>query len=193
PAGEAPAPEEAAPAPAAKGGKKAKPAKAVKGGKKNHRYSARVGRSVVAADGDGRSGQLAGGLVAQLAAFEDNTGPDSHDWIGGPKGLLVGFLLLIPAAGGAAVGLVLMFGVGETISHFTVHIAGAWMLLVVAAVTAYWRRQRLAAHFEYAHRLVNSESGDQRQRGLTELIVNARRGRAEHRRIARVLTGYLRQ
>ena len=147
----------------------------------------------MAADGDGRSGQLAGGLVAQLAAFEDNTGPDSHDWIGGPKGLLVGFLLLIPAAAGLALGLVLMFGVGETISHFTVHIAGAWMLLVVAAVTAYWRRQRLAAHFEYAHRLVNSESGDQRQRGLTELIVNARRGRAEHGRIARVLTGYLRQ
>ena len=143
-------------------------------------------------DGGGRSGRLTDGIVAQLTQFEDNTGSDSQDWIGGPKGLLVGFLLLIPTAAALAFGLVLMFGLGEA-SHFTGHLAGPLMLLVVAAVTGYWRRERMAAHFEYARRLVSSESGDQRQHGLTELMVNARRGRAEHRRIAGVLTAYLRR
>ena len=64
---------------------------------------------------------------------------------------------------------------------------------MLAAVVAYWRRQRLAAHFEAAQRLVDSADADERQRGFTELIVNARRGRAEHRRIAAALTAFLRR
>ena len=144
----------------------------------------------MAEDGGGR---LTDGFVARLTQFEDNTGADSqYDWIGGPKGLLVGFLLLIPAAGAAILGMVLIFGVASPLNDLTSHVAGPLMLIVVATVTAYWRRQRLAAHFEHARRLVDSESGDKRQGGLIELIVNARRGRAEHRRIARVLTAYLR-
>ena len=72
-------------------------------------------------------------------------------------------------------------------------IAFVGLLVVLAGVTAYWRRQRLAAHFEAADRLVASDDAGKRQRGLTELIMNARRGRAEHRRIAGALAAYLRR
>src|SRR5262245_64156370 len=68
---------------------------------------------------------------------------------------------------------------------------GAW-IAVLAGVGAYWKRQRLAAHFEGARRCLGSADPEQRQGGLVDLMVNARRGRAEHKRIARTLTAFLR-
>ena len=136
-------------------------------------------------------------IVGRLNRFEDGADGGGPAWLGGPKGLLVGILLLVPAALALVFAVVAMFGAGFVFGDVAGHVVGKplaiFMLLVVVAATAYWRRQRLAAHFESAERLVNSESGDARQRGLTELIVNARRGRAEHGRIARLLTAYLRQ
>lgn len=141
-------------------------------------------------------------IVGRLNRFEDGADGGGPAWLGGPKGLLVGILLLVPAALALILALVAMFGVGATMrespGEFLVgDLVGKplafFMLLVVAAATAYWRRQRLAAHFEFAQRLVVSANSDERQRGLTELIVNARRGRAEHRRIAGALTAYLRR
>src|SRR5262249_6091224 len=66
-------------------------------------------------------------------------------------------------------------------------------LVVLAGFGAYWRRQRLAAHVESAQQMLASTDGGERQRGFTEMIVNARRGGAEHPRIAGALTAYLRR
>jgi hypothetical protein len=68
----------------------------------------------------------------------------------------------------------------------------AWICLAAFAM-AYWRRQRLAAHFEAAHRRLASANPDEREGALVDLMINARRGRAEHGRIARDLAGYLRR
>jgi hypothetical protein len=131
-------------------------------------------------------------LIRRIARFEDGLDGKHLEWLGGPKGLLVGFLLLIPATGLCVLALIAMFGAEETFGGIASKVIGLFMLLVVAATTAYWRRQRLAAHFEFAHRLMNHADGGERQRGMTEMIVNARRGRAEHRRIAGALSAYLR-
>jgi len=135
-------------------------------------------------------------VVGRINRFEDGDG-DGPVWLGGPKGLLIGILLLIPTAIALVLAVVGLFGAGAIFGETAGHIVGkplaVFMLVVLAAATSYWRRQRLAAHFEAAHRMVDSTAPDERARGLAELIVNARRGRAEHRRIAGVLTAYLRR
>jgi hypothetical protein len=133
---------------------------------------------------------IADDLIQRVTRFEESHDGDVPKWLGGPTGLLVGILLLIPTAGLAALAAVLAFatesgGIGK--------LAFLGLLVVVAGVTGYWRRQRLAAHFEAASRLVASDDAGRRQRGLTEMMINARRGRAEHRRIADALSAYLRR
>ena len=129
-------------------------------------------------------------LIQRIALFEEGTDGETLKWLGGPTGLVVGLLLLIPTAGMAVLAVVLAFA---TESSGLGKIAFAGLLVVLAGVTGYWRRQRLAAHFEKANRLVASDDAGKRQRGLTELIMNARRGRAEHPRIAGALAAYLRR
>jgi len=129
-------------------------------------------------------------LIHSIGRFEDGADGSSLPWLGGPRGLAVGFLLILGAAALAALSLVVMFVADE---HIVSKLLCGLMLLVVAAVTSYWRRQRLAAHFEAAKRMLDSANPDDRQRALTEMIVNARRGRAEHHRIADALTAYLRR
>jgi len=135
-------------------------------------------------------------VVGRINRFEDGDG-GGPVWLGGPKGLLIGMLLLIPAAIALVVAVIGFFGAdamfGTLAGHIVAKPIALFMLLVVGATAAYWRRQRLAAHFEAAQRLVDSAGPDERALGLAELIVNARRGRAEHRRIAGVLTAYLRR
>jgi hypothetical protein len=147
--------------------------------------------------GDEKKPGIGDQLLQRIARFEEATDGETLRWIGGPAGLIVGVLLLIPTAGVAVLAVMLTFS-GESDGEVAPSVglgklAFVGLLLVLAGVTAYWRRQRLAAHFEAANRLVASEDAGQRQRGLTELIMNARRGRAEHRRIAGALTAYLRR
>jgi hypothetical protein len=129
-------------------------------------------------------------FIQRIARFEEGADGAILDWIGGRKGLLVGFALLIGTGALLALSAVLMIAIEES---FASKLLFGFMLLVLAGVGGYWRRQRIAAHFEAARRLVESANPDERQRGLTEMIVNARRGRAEHRRIAGALTAYLRR
>jgi len=129
-------------------------------------------------------------VVRGITRFEEGTDGETLKWLGGPTGLLVGLLLLIPTAGLAVLAVVIAFG---TESNFLGKLAFGGFMLVLMSVVAYWRRQRLAAHFESAHRLIASADAGERQRGFTEMIMNARRGRAEHRRIADALAAYLRQ
>lgn len=129
-------------------------------------------------------------FVQGIARFEEGTDGETLEWLGGPKGLLVGLLLLIPTAGTAVLAVAIAFGTGSSILG---KLAFLGFMLVLMGVVAYWRRQRLAAHFEGAHRLLTSADAGERQRGFTEMMINARRGRAEHRRIADALAAYLRQ
>jgi len=142
-------------------------------------------------------GELKDAIVGRISRFEDGAEDGGPVWLGGRKGLVIGILLLVPTAIALVVAVIALFGAGAILGDLAGHVLGKpiglFMLVVVAATTAYWRRQRLAAHFERAQRLLDSANGDERQRGFTELIVNARRGRAEHRRIAGVLTAYLRR
>ena len=148
--------------------------------------------------GDERKPGIGDQLVQRIARFEEGTDGETLTWIGGPVGLAVGVLLLIPVAGMAALFVALAFGGASEEAEAAGSAPGgklafAGLVVVFAGVTAYWRRQRLAAHFEAASRLVASDDAGKRQRGLTELIMNARRGRAEHRRIAGALAAYLRR
>jgi len=149
--------------------------------------------------GDERKPGIGDQLIQRIARFEEGTDGETLNWIGGPVGLVVGVLLLLPLAGMAALFVALAFGTAsesEADSAGSVpggKLAFAGLVVVLAGVTAYWRRQRLAAHFEAASRLVASDDAGKRQRGFTELIMNARRGRAEHRRIAGALAAYLRR
>ena len=133
---------------------------------------------------------MSGDLIQSIGRFEDGDEGGGLPWLGGPRGVVIGLLLTLGAAVLLALSVVAMFAIGE---HIVSKLICAFMLIVVAAVTAYWRRQRLAAHYEAAQRLVESADPDKRQSGFTELMVNARRGRAEHRRIAATLTAYLRR
>ena len=133
---------------------------------------------------------MSGDLIQSIGRFEDGDEGGGLPWLGGPRGVVTGLLLTLGAAVLLALSVVAMFAIGE---HIVSKLICAFMLIVVAAVTAYWRRQRLAAHYEAAQRLVESADPDKRQSGFTELMVNARRGRAEHRRIAATLTAYLRR
>ena len=133
---------------------------------------------------------MSGDLIQSIGRFEDGDEGGGLPWLGGPRGVVTGLLLTLGAAVLLALSVVAMFAIGEELVS---KLICAFMLIVVAAVTAYWRRQRLAAHYEAAQRLVESADPDKRQSGFTELMVNARRGRAEHRRIAATLTAYLRR
>jgi pentapeptide repeat protein len=148
--------------------------------------------------GDERKPGIGDQLVQRIARFEEGSDGETLKWIGGPVGLMVGVLLLIPVAGMAVLFVALAFGGTESEAETAGSapfgkVAFGGLVVVIAGVTAYWRRQRLAAHFEAASRLVTSDDAGKRQRGLTELIMNARRGRAEHRRIAGALAAYLRR
>ena len=141
-------------------------------------------------DEDEGQGRWNDQVVRGITRFEEGTDGETLKWLGGPTGLLVGLLLLIPTAGLAVLAVVIAFA---TESNFLGKLAFGGFMLVLMGVVAYWRRQRLAAHFESAHRLIVSADAGERQRGFTEMIVNARRGRAEHRRIADAFATYLRQ
>jgi hypothetical protein len=129
-------------------------------------------------------------LIGRIARFEEGTDRESQPWLGGPAGLVLGLALVIPVAALALLAVKVAF---EVDSPLLSKLLGLVTLLLLAAVVAYWRRQRLAAHFESAQRLITSADAGARQRGFTEMIMNARRGRAEHRRIARALADYLRR
>jgi hypothetical protein len=129
-------------------------------------------------------------LIQSISRFEEGAGGAGLDWIGQPRGFLIGLLLLIPLAGVAALAGVMVVATDSPLAG-KVGIIG--FLIAMTGFIAYWRRQRLAAHFESAARLLVSVDGGERQSGFTEMMVNARRGRAEHRRIAGALTGYLRR
>jgi len=130
------------------------------------------------------------GVFQRLARFEEGVGGESQAWLGRGQGLALGILLALVAAATTP----LFWGVGfASESGLVTKVCGAVWLVIIGGVTAYWRRQRMAAHFESAHRRLGSADPDQRQSALTDMIVNARRSRAEHARIARALTTYLRQ
>jgi hypothetical protein len=130
------------------------------------------------------------GAFSRIARFEDATDHGDHAWLGGARGLMVGLALslLMLALTAVAVGLALAFP-----SHAAVKLVGAAWLVVAAGLSAYWRRQRLAAHFDRANSALASGDPDQRSHGLTAMIMNARRGRAEHARVARALAAFLRR
>src|SRR5437762_3074467 len=87
------------------------------------------------------------GAFGRIARFEDATAHGDQAWLGRTGGLVVGVGLSLVAllVTGAAVLLALTFP-----THFAVKLVGAAWLVVAAGVTAYWRRQRLAAHFDRA-------------------------------------------
>jgi uncharacterized protein YjbI with pentapeptide repeats len=130
-------------------------------------------------------------LFKHLAHFEEGSVTGGLAWLGSAAGLAVGVVLTIVGAGATVLSWTLAFSLAE-LDLVSKVLVGA-PVIVVGAVVTYWRRQRLAAHFEKAARLLDSADGDARQNGLAELILNARRGRAEHGRIARALTAYLRR
>jgi hypothetical protein len=127
-------------------------------------------------------------VFRRIAQFEDGAGGESAPWLGGGAGLAVGVLGIAGVVAATAL-LPTVFAYDEPLLSKAACLA--WVV-VIGVVAAYWRRQRLAAHFQRAHRSLGSADPDERQRGLTEMIVNARRGQAEHGRIARALTAYLR-
>ena len=129
-------------------------------------------------------------LFQRIARFEHDVGDGSWEWLGGPRGLALGMGLsvaMIPAT-------ILLGYVGfSSEGGFVTKLCASVWLVMLAGVGAYWRRQRLAAHFQSAHRRLASADPADRQRGLTDLMLNARRGWGEHRRIARALSEYLRR
>src|SRR5262245_49772148 len=141
-------------------------------------------------DGDG---ELGDNFIRRIVQFEEGVDGSGPQWLGGRKGVVVGILLLVGAGVAMALGAVASFALSSELGQSVSKLFFLLVLVVLAAAAAYWRRQRMAAHFESARRLVESADPGERQRGFTEMIVNARRGRAEHRRIAGTLTAYLRR
>jgi hypothetical protein len=139
--------------------------------------------------GDENEPHPADGFIKRIARFEEGVDDERLAWLGGPAGLLVSVLLLIPVAGAAVLAGALVFA---TESGLLGKLGVGVFAIVLMGAVAFWRRQRLAAHFESAHRRLTSADAAERQRGFTEMIMNARRGRAEHRRIADSLAAYLR-
>lgn len=129
-------------------------------------------------------------LIRRIVRFEEGTDHGQLAWLGGPKGFALGLALLGLAALIAVLAVVFAVAVD---SPTLTKLAGAVMLVVLAAAGAYWKRQRMAAHFDRALRLIESADPGERQRGFTEMIINARRGRSEHDRIAGTLAAYLRR
>jgi hypothetical protein len=130
------------------------------------------------------------GVFQHIARFEDGMGRESQAWLGRGPGLALGVGLVFVAA--AATPLLWIAGFASD-SRLLIKLCGLVWLTIIGGVTAYWRRQRLAAHFESAHRRLGSADPNERQQALTDMMLNSRRGRAEHGRIARALTTYLRR
>jgi len=138
-----------------------------------------------------------GGIIAavdevvfqKLVRFEEGIEGQGYRWLGRPVGLALGLgmLLATTALTPVAWGIMLAPDGSQLVAKL---VGGVWIFTIAVTLT-YWRRQRLAAHFEAAHRRLGGAAPD-RQRALVDLIVNSRRGRAEHARIARALAAYLR-
>jgi hypothetical protein len=129
------------------------------------------------------------GITSWIGRFEDADDDGRNRWLGGGVGLLLGVGLVLLVLGTAPT---IWIAVAETGSRLLGRLLSAvWAILGMFTI-AYWHRQRLVAHFEAAHRRLGSADPGERQRGLVDLMVNSRRGRAEHRRIARDLSNYLR-
>jgi hypothetical protein len=129
-------------------------------------------------------------IFRRIANFEEGVGAETQAWLGGAAGLALAIGLAVVELGATI--LLWGFGFGSD-EPLVAKLCGAIWLVTLAALVAFWRRQRLAAHFQSAHRRLVSADASQRARGLTELMINARRSWAEHRRIAGALTAYLRQ
>jgi hypothetical protein len=139
---------------------------------------------------DGAEDGIEHDLVRRIVRFEEGTDHGQLAWLGGPKGFALGLALLGLAAVVAVLAVVFAFAVD---SPTLTKLALAVVLLILSAAGAYWKRQRMAAHFDRAHRMIESADPGERQRGFTEMIINARRGRSEHGRIADTLATYLRR
>ncbi len=131
-----------------------------------------------------------GGILQSIGRFEDAPNDGKYPWLGLSPGLALGIVLTVGAVGTGPLLWVVAFYSDSTL--VTRGVGLVWICLAAFAM-AYWRRQRLAAHFEAAHRRLASANPDERQDALVDLMINARRGRAEHGRIARELAGYLRR
>ncbi len=128
-------------------------------------------------------------LFRRIGQFEDAPNDGGYSWLGRPAGLVVGIVLLVATLG---MGPLVCAVPVETDSALLTKVAGLVWMFVIGFTMVYWRRQRLAAHFESAHRRLSSANPDECHGALVDMMVNARRGRAEHGRIAADLAGYLR-
>jgi Pentapeptide repeats (8 copies) len=131
-----------------------------------------------------------GELFGRIGQLEDAPDDGRYPWLGLGPGLALGIVLGVVAVVAAPIVWVVPAYTG---SQFLARLVGLSWMCVSGFAMVYWRRQRLAAHFEAAHRRLASGNPDQRQRALVEMMLNARRGRAEHWRIAADLAGYLRR
>jgi hypothetical protein len=129
-------------------------------------------------------------VFRRIAHFEDAAASGDQAWLGGGRGLALGIALWIATAVAGALVVLLVAATG---SRLVMYVLGAGFLMVLTSAGAFWRRQRLAAHFESAHQLLHSADARERQSGMAGMMLNARRGRAEHHRVARALTAYLRR
>jgi len=125
-----------------------------------------------------------------IGRLEDAADDGKYPWLGLGGGLVLGIVLTILTLGVAPLTCLVPAYTESTLLSKVALLA--WMSLAAFAMT-YWRRQRLAAHFESAHRRLGSATANERQAALVDMMVNARRGRAEHGRIARDLAAYLRR
>ncbi len=131
-------------------------------------------------------------VFRRISLFEEGSGTVGPDWLGAGAGLALGIGLTVVAFVATPVMWMLAFSLDDEASILP-KLAFAGTAAVLGASAVYWKRQRLAAQCQRAQQLLESADGDQRQRAMTELILNARRGRAEHARIAHALTSYLRR
>jgi Pentapeptide repeats (8 copies) len=138
--------------------------------------------------GDSKGG--GDGIFERIGRLEDLADDGKYPWLGLGPGLALGIVLALIGVVGAPLVWVVPFYTG---SRLAARLVGLCWLSFAGFAMVYWRRQRLAAHFEAAHRRLASADPDERQRALVDLMVNARRGRAEHGRIASDLAGYLRR
>jgi hypothetical protein len=147
-------------------------------------------------------------VFRRIANFEDTAAGDAQPWLGGGRGLALGIALWVATAGAGALAVLLFSAsfpdVGGSpnrragpeavgLPNLLMYVLGTGFVMVLAAASAFWRRQRLAAHFEGAERALHSADARERQAGMAGMMLNARKGRAEHHRVARALTAYLRR
>ena len=138
--------------------------------------------------GDSKGG--GDGIFERIGRLEDAVDDGKYPWLGLGPGRALAIVLAVVAVVGAPVVWVVPAYID---SRLLARLVALCWLSFAGFVMVYWRRQRLAAHFEAAHRRLASADPEERQRALVDLMVNARRGRAEHWRIAADLAGYLRR